>query len=134
MADKKLTLHFIFILNRDKIYLLQQFAKKDVTMNLEKFSLLYPKNKDVKYKTLTKEAINDLSIDYLCEALTADAYERNSIKKLLINITDDEEVIRYRCDVFEDFLRFPKLRDDMTALLLKLFLLACLRYLNANLL
>ncbi len=89
-------------------------------MNLEKFSLLYPKNKEANYKTLTKESINDLSIDYLCEALTTDAYERNSIKKLLINITDDEEVIRYRCDVFEDFLRFPKLRDDMTALLLKL--------------
>ncbi len=89
-------------------------------MTLEKFSLLYPKNKEANYKTLTKEAINDLSIDYLCEALTSDAYERNSIKKVLINITDDEDVIRYRCDVFEDFLRFPKLRDDMTALLLKL--------------
>lgn len=89
-------------------------------MNLEKFSLLCPKNKTVQYKTLTKEAINDLSIDYLCEALTADAYERNSIKQLLINITDDEEVIRYRCDIFEDFLKHEKLRDDMTALLLKL--------------
>lgn len=89
-------------------------------MMLEKLSLLYPKDKEVEYKTLSKEAINDLSIDYLCDALTVDEYEKNSIKQLLINVTCDEEVIRYRCDVFEDFLRFPKLRDDMTALLLKL--------------
>ncbi len=87
---------------------------------LEKLSLLCPKDKEVEYKTLSKEAINDLSVDFLCDALTVDEYEKNSIKQLLINVTDDEEVIRYRCDVFEDFLRFPKLRDDMTALLLKL--------------
>ncbi len=87
---------------------------------MENLSLLYPQNSKAEYRTLTKEAINDLSVDFICEALTKDAYERNSIKQLLINITDDEEVIRYRCDVFDDFLRFPKLRDDLTGLLEKL--------------
>ena len=58
-----------------------------------------------------------MSVDYICDALTKEQYERNSIKQLLINITDAEEVIKYRCDVFEDFLRFPKLRDDLSALL-----------------
>lgn len=87
---------------------------------MEQLSLLHPQNSSAVYRTLTKEAINDLSIDFLCEALTKDSYERNSIKQLLINITDDEEVIKYRCDVFDDFLRFPKLRDDLSALLEKL--------------
>lgn len=77
---------------------------------MEEFSLLHPQNSKAVYRALTKEAVNDLSIDFLCEALTKDTYERNSIKQLLINITDDEEVIKYRCDVFDDFLRFPKLR------------------------
>lgn len=89
-------------------------------MNLQNFSLLCPIDKKIEYNTLSKEAINDLSIDFLCENLTADSYEFNSIKQLLINITDDEEVIKYRCDIFEDFLNFPKLREDLTALLLKL--------------
>lgn len=89
-------------------------------MNMENFSLLHPQNSKAEYKTLTKEAINDLSIDFLCDALTEDAYEKNSIKQLLTNITDDEEVIKYRCDVFDDFLRFPRLREDLTALLDKL--------------
>lgn len=89
-------------------------------MNKEEFSLFVPEGKEVVYRTLTKEAVNDLSVDYICEALTSDLYERNCIKELLINVTDDEDVIRYRRDVFEDFLRFPKLREDLTALLLKL--------------
>ncbi len=89
-------------------------------MKLKKFSLFYPGEKEPISKTLNKEAINDLSVDFLCHALTKDAYELNSIRQLLIKLTDDEEVIRYRCDIFEDFLRFPKLRDDLTALLEKL--------------
>ncbi len=87
---------------------------------MEELSLLHPKNSNAKYRTLTKEAVNDLSVDYLCNALTEDEYERNIIKQLLINITDDEDVIKYRCDVFDDFLRYPSLRQDLAALLVKL--------------
>ena len=89
-------------------------------MDLQNFSLLHPQHCDAKYATLNKEAINDLSIDYICEAVTEDSYELNSIKQLLIRITHSEEVIRYRLDVFEDFLNFPQLRSDLTSLLLKL--------------
>ncbi len=89
-------------------------------MNSENFSLFYPENADTASLTLQKEAINDLSVDYLVETLTKDPFEQNSIKQLLTQITCDEEVIRYRCNVFEDFLRFPKLREDLTALLAKL--------------
>lgn len=89
-------------------------------MPQESLSLFKPENSKAVYRTLSKEAINDLSVDFLCEALTNDPYELNVIKNLLINITDDEEVIRYRSDIFEDFLNFPKLREDLTALLLKL--------------
>lgn len=84
------------------------------------FSLLHPENSAEHYQKLTDEAINDLSVDFLCDALTEDSFEQNNIKQLLINIPDSEEIIRYRCDVFEDFLRFPKLREDLTTVLSKL--------------
>lgn len=84
------------------------------------FSLFKPSGSQATYMTLGKEAQNDLSVDFICETLTKDPYELNIIKNLLINITADEEVIRYRTEIFEDFLNFPKLRDDLTALLLKL--------------
>ena len=89
-------------------------------MKNENFSLFKPKNIDATYRTLNKEAINDLSVDFICSALTKDPYELNVIKELLINITDNQEVIKYRCDVFEDFLNYPTLRENLTALLLKL--------------
>ena len=87
---------------------------------MEQFSLLHPQNSKAEYMELTKEAQNDLSIEYICEALSEDEYERNSIRQILTSITCDEEVIAYRCDVFDDFLRFPKLREDLTSMLEKL--------------
>lgn len=84
------------------------------------YSLLYPQNAERKNKTLTTESINDLSIDFILEALTEQRYERDHIRKLMISVTDDPEVIRYRRDVFEDFLRFPALRKAMEDLVKKL--------------
>ena len=84
------------------------------------FSLLQPSNLDVKYNTLTPQAVNDLSIDYICNALTKDVFEKNSIKNLMTNITDDERVIRYRCDIFDDLLRYPQLRNNLQQLLSQL--------------
>ncbi len=84
------------------------------------YSLLYPDNSERKYKTLTDESINDLSIDFLLDALTEKKNEREHMRKLMTCVTDDPNVISYRCDVFEDFLRFPKLRTSMEDLVLKL--------------
>lgn len=84
------------------------------------FSLLQPSNTDVKYQTLTPQAINDLSIDTICEALTSDKFERNSIKNLMTNLTCDERVIKYRCDIFDDLYRNPSLRNELETLLAKL--------------
>ena len=84
------------------------------------YSLMFPQNAEQSYKTLTPESVNDLSIEFLLDALTKQRYERDHIRKIVTRVTDDPEVIRYRCDVFEDFLRFPKLRDAMEELVVKL--------------
>lgn len=84
------------------------------------FSLMYPLNTKFCIKTLTEEAVNDLSIDYICDALTQDNFEKNCIRKIMTEITDSKEVIEYRCDVFDDFYNFPKLREALSNLLKKL--------------
>lgn len=84
------------------------------------FSLLYPQNIDFNVKNLTDEAVNDLSIDFLCDALTEDNYEKNCIKNIMTEITDSKEVIEYRCGVFDDFYKFPELRNSLSKLLEKL--------------
>ena len=87
---------------------------------MEDFSLLYPQNAKFTVRKLTPEAINDLSIDFLLDNLTDVKNEREHIYNLMTQVTDDPEVISYRCDVFEDFLRFPKLRDAMEELVHRL--------------
>ena len=84
------------------------------------FSLMYPQNAPREERKLTPEAINDLSIDFMLDALTDVRYEREHLRKLMLQINDDSETIRYRCDVFEDFLRFPKLREAMEQLVARL--------------
>lgn len=66
---------------------------------------------------MSSESINDLSIDYIVTVLTQDSYEQNSIKQLMTQIECDQQLIKYRCDVFEDFLRLPQLRESLTELL-----------------
>ncbi len=87
---------------------------------MEEFSLLYPQNREFTLHKLTDEAINDLSIDFLLDNLTEIKNEREHIRSLMTQITDDPVVIQYRCDVFEDFLRFPKLRAVMEELVKRL--------------
>ena len=87
---------------------------------MQDFSLLFPQNIKREQNTLTNEAINDLSIDFLCDALTEDNYEKNLLKNIMIQITDNEEIISYRRDIFDDFLKFPKLREELSDLVVKL--------------
>jgi len=84
------------------------------------FSLLYPSGKERSSVRLTDECVNDLSLDFIIEALTDVRYERDLMKNLMSNITGDPDVIKYRCDIFDDFLRYPQLRSCMEELLLKL--------------
>ncbi|MBR2176755.1 MAG: DNA mismatch repair protein [Clostridia bacterium] len=81
------------------------------------FSLLYPKNAESVSTTLSTESCNDLSLEYICDHITESEYEQNIIKKMMMKIESNPEVIRYRCDVFEDILRFPKLRERIKELL-----------------
>ena len=87
---------------------------------MEDFSLLFPVGKEHKTNQLTAESINDLSIDFLLDNLTDHRNEREHMYNLMTQVTDDPEVIKWRCDVFEDFLRFPKLRSAMEDLVARL--------------
>lgn len=84
---------------------------------MAEISLLNPQNSKAVFKNLTKESINDLSLDYICKALTKNEYEQNVIMKIMTEITDDVETVKYRADVFDDFLRFPNLRVALSELL-----------------
>ena len=87
---------------------------------MAELSLLIPENASPVFNKLTKEAINDLSLEYICKSLTESAYEQNVIMKIMSEITCDEQTVSYRTEVFEDFLRFPRLRTALSELLSEL--------------
>ena len=84
------------------------------------FSLLSPQNTNKDYMTLPDEAINDLSLQFIVEALTEKRSEQPHLLSMLKQVPNDPEVIRYRHDIFEDFLRFPELREAMSELVARL--------------
>lgn len=84
------------------------------------FSLFFPAGKERTFTKLSDETVNDLSIDFIADALTDVKYEREQLRNIMTNITGDDEVIAYRCDVFDDFLRLPKLREDLEQLVVRL--------------
>ena len=81
---------------------------------MEQISLMYPAGKEPNTKTLSDEACNDLSLDYIFNFVTKNEDERRVIKRMTLELESDPEVIRYRCDVFEDIMRYPELRTRMT--------------------
>ncbi|MEE1075633.1 MAG: hypothetical protein UHY68_00020 [Acutalibacteraceae bacterium] len=84
------------------------------------FSLFYPMGYERSPLKMSDDAINDLSLDYIVTTLTEDSFEQNSIKQLMTQIECNAELIKYRCDVFEDFLRLPQLRYSLAELLIML--------------
>ena len=84
------------------------------------FSLLYPENAERSYHTLNDEAVNDLSLNFILDALTDRHTERPHLLGMMTKLPTDADTIRYRHEVFADFLRFPKLRDKMQELVAKL--------------
>ena len=85
-----------------------------------KFSLLYPENTEKEFKNLSSEAINDLSLEFILDALTEIRAERPHLMGMLTRVPMEPRIINYRHDVFEDFLRFPNLRETMAELVRKL--------------
>lgn len=84
---------------------------------MQELSLLYPVGSAPEYHMLPEDTAHDLSMDTLCESLSKMAPERQMIRIIMTHITENPEVIRYRSDVFEDILRFPKMREQLQKLL-----------------
>ena len=49
---------------------------------MQEFSLLYPQGVEPDCKTLSDEAINDLSLELICDKLADDTFEHNIIKNI----------------------------------------------------
>ncbi|MCC8047441.1 MAG: DNA mismatch repair protein [Clostridiales bacterium] len=83
----------------------------------EELSLFFPPGKNAREQKLPEATYHDLSVETICSPLSQMEPERALLRRMLQRISGDEDVVRYRCDVFEDILRFPMLRKQMQKLL-----------------
>ncbi|MDF2721867.1 MAG: mismatch repair protein MutS domain protein [Paenibacillus sp.] len=90
-------------------------------MNQEAISLLWPTEQaKMQYKDdmkLNEQTITDFGLDRLVQELSINYAYNDDIKKLILNVCDDREVIQYRLDVLEDFVQTPELASEFEALL-----------------
>lgn len=89
----------------------------------EYISLLWPDQKEKYSKFILKlnqEAINDLSIDYICDKISKDKDQAEWIKEIMTSLVNDEEVIKYRQEVFEDIYTNSSLNEELISILEKL--------------
>ena len=83
---------------------------------MKKYSILFPEG-DSPCRTISAVTMHDLGLDLICRELSSVETERNYIMNVMSKIYSDPHVTQYRCDVFEDVLANPMMRDDMMDIL-----------------
>ncbi len=84
---------------------------------VRKISLLYPGEAAPQTQTLSDETVHDLGMDSILKAVTPKEQEQNMILQIMSRMTSDPAVAVYRCDVFDDIYRHPKMREEMLKIL-----------------
>lgn len=82
----------------------------------KKFSLLYPRGKQIEFKKLEDSAFHDLGLDVVTKEVTSEPREQAIISEILAHLTADPEVTNYRQDVFEDLKNLPDIRAKIAEL------------------
>ena len=80
---------------------------------MNEFSLLYPQGTAPGFQKISETACNDLSLDYILSHVAKSEYEKNLIKRMMIGVESDPDMIRYRSDIFEDFINYPSFKDKI---------------------
>ena len=86
-------------------------------MKQNSLSILFPWQDRVTYRQLPPETWRDLGLDALVEKVAGKPQEIPLLERVMMSLTADPEVSRFRADVFEDLARHPEIRTRLMALL-----------------
>lgn len=84
-----------------------------------KYSILYPEGID-NYKVLAPVVLHDLGLDTICKKLSTKESEQNLIMNIMAKMSANEQVSKYRIEVFEDIINHKQMREDMMEVLGKI--------------
>ncbi len=80
---------------------------------MNEFNLLYPQGTAPGFQKISETACNDLSLEYILSHVAKNEYEKNLIKRMMTGLESRPEVIRYRSDIFDDFINFLSFKDKI---------------------
>jgi len=107
-------------------------TKPQPAQNLPPISLLWPPAEDAPPRALTprlsEQAAADLDLETTVNALSAGHGHAREIRAILLHLSDDPAVIRYRQDVIDDLLAHPELARGLDDLLPRLAELSHYRF------
>ena len=83
--------------------------KTDTT---QKFSLLAPNESD-SYFCLSPNTQNDLSIDYITDAISSNSSEKEAIKRILLKMPISNDIISYRNSIYSELRDEPELCERL---------------------
>ena len=72
------------------------------------------------FKPVSKTTCHDLGLDAILTAVTGNENEQKIIMNIMALMTPDPQISQFRCDVFDDFYRYPELRKRLTELFNKI--------------
>ncbi len=101
---------------RDTVSALKKKSRLSKTIDsstAEESVLLYPAGKKPQYKVLGDDTCSDLFIESIVDQITENDSEKKIIMQMMTKLESDPETIRYRCDIFEDMISFPQLREKI---------------------
>lgn len=107
-----ISLRGIFVLK----YLYPHQAGGTYMIGNKKFSLLYPRGKQIEFKKLEDSAFHDLGLDVVTKEVTSEPREQAIISEILAHLSADPDVTNYRQDVFEDLKDLPDIRAKLVEL------------------
>ena len=86
-------------------------------MKQNKLSILFPWQDRIEYRLLSEETWHNLGLDAIVEKVAQKPQEVPLLQRVMISLTPDPAVCRFRCDVFEDLFLHPEIRAQLTKLL-----------------
>ena len=86
----------------------------------KRFSLLYPRGKQIEFKKLEDDAFHDLGLDVISKEVSSEPREQSIVAEILSHLSADPDVTNYRQDVFEDLKNLPDIRAKIAELFEKI--------------
>ena len=83
----------------------------------EPLSILFPNRNFDNYHEVPETVLHDLGLDTIIEKISKTPVETALIRRIMSSLSDDPDVSTFRCDVFDDILNHPDIREEMMKLL-----------------